>query len=236
VGESLTCFLFALVILLRLPETREHEDRVSRAFTGIGRVFTDRGFLLVCLANLLVTSVYTQQLVTLPLFVRFERGLTLTDHGLLLSLNGLLIVTLEMIVVARTRRVPPLFAIAAGSALMGLGFGALPLTAGLGGMALCAAVWTFGEMVAWPVMPVWIVSRAPGELRGRYLGVIGLFTGVSLLLGASGGTWLVENHGQGALWRTSFWVSQAAAAAVLLLAVVERVRERRRAAPGPEAG
>jgi predicted MFS family arabinose efflux permease len=226
-GESATSLLFGLVILLRLPESRPGAVEQVRALRGLRQVASDRLFLLLCFANLCVVSVYMQQLSTLPLYVVEHLGLSLVDQGFLLSINGGGIVLFEMLIVARTRRMRPLFAIALGSALMGLGFGGLGLAHDFAGLAACVGLWTLGEMVAWPILPNWVVSRAPEALRGRYLGFTGVSTGLALLLGAAGGTRLARERGFDVLWTVCLAVCLGAALLVLALGVFERTRARR---------
>jgi hypothetical protein len=82
----------------------------------------DRAFLLFLAATVLLAFVYFQQQATLPLHVR-RSGLSNADFGLLLSLNGVLVMLFELPLSSFTMRKPAKQMMALGFLLVGRGSG-----------------------------------------------------------------------------------------------------------------
>ena len=197
-GEALTSVVFGVVALAALPEgirSRRSEERRGETVRSIA---ADRRFLLFLLATVLAAFVYMQSGATLPLQVR-DSGLGTTTFGWLISLNGLLIVTLEFPLIGITRRfaAPPV--VATGVVLTGIGFAltGVAYTAVL--LALTVVIWTFGEMIAAPVASAYVADLAPPHLRGRYQGAFNLTFAIGFVLAPALGTRLYDQS-PGALW------------------------------------
>jgi MFS family permease len=143
-------------------------------------------------------------------------GLTPADFGLLLSLNGILVVLLELPISSLTMRRPPKHMLAIGFLLVGLGFGLTALADTFALLAVTVVIWTLGEMVAAPVGYAFVADIAPEHLRGRYQGLYGLFWGTGSVTGPALGTLLFTAS------VTGLWVLCGALgllAAILVLAV-----------------
>jgi hypothetical protein len=61
--------------------------------------------------------------------------------------------------------------IAAGLALIGVGFGLTAMAHTVPALAVTVVLWTFGEMIAAPVGSAYVAELSPEHLRGRYLGL-----------------------------------------------------------------
>lgn len=199
-GDALTSIVFGVIALVALPEgvrTRRGEERRGEGLRTMAR---DRAFLFFLAASVFGAFVYFQSQTTFPLHVR-ESGLSDSDYGLLISLNGFAIVLLELPLVAITRRYPARPVLALGSILVGLGFALNALANDLPELALTVLIWTLGEIVYAPVASAYVADIAPEHLRGRYQGAWGLTWGLAFVfapaLGAamfawsSDGLWLV---------------------------------------------
>ena len=72
---------------MNFPADRPRKDKASRpAGAGYRQMFRDWAFMSVVIAAILITFVYYQQLLGVPLRVR-EVGLSNADFGLLLTLR-----------------------------------------------------------------------------------------------------------------------------------------------------
>lgn len=120
----------------------------------------------------MVGFVYFQAYSTFALQVRAD-GLSAAAYGALLSLNGLLIATLELPLTTLTQRLPVRPTIAAGLLLIGVGFTVNAITRGVPLLGLSVVLWTIGEMVHSPVIAAHIATLAPPRLAGRYQGLFG---------------------------------------------------------------
>lgn len=197
-GEALTSVVFGVVALAALPEGTRSRRSEERRGESVRSIAADRRFLFFLLATVLAAFVYMQSAATLPLHVR-DSGLGTTTYGWLISLNGLLIVTLEFPLIGITRRfaAPPV--VATGVVLTGIGF-ALTGTADTAVLlALTVVIWTLGEMIAAPVGSAYVADLAPPHMRGRYQGAFNLTFAIGFVLAPALGTRLYDRS-PGALW------------------------------------
>jgi dipeptide/tripeptide permease len=185
-------------------------------------ILADRAFLLFLVSSLLVAFTYMQSTTTLPLHVR-AAGLSTLVYGALISVNGALIVAIEVPLVAVTGRFPAPPVIALGNLLVGLGFGLTALAHDVPLLAVTVVIWTLGEIVGAPVASAYVADLAPEHLRGRYQGAWGLTFSLGLVLAPVLGTALFERS-QAALWLVCGVLG--ALSAVLVMAIPRRPRVR----------
>jgi MFS family permease len=176
----------------------------------------DRLFLFFLVSSVLGAFVYFQQLATLPLHVK-ESGLSEADYGLLISLNGVVIVLVELPLVSITQRFPYRPVLALGSLLVGLGFALTAFANDVPELALTVLVWTFGEIVYAPVASAYVADLAPEHLRGRYQGAWGLTWGLAFVLAPIVGAAIYEWNPDG-LWFTCGLLGLLSALLLLLQA------------------
>lgn len=207
VGEAVTSTAFGVMALVGLPHgvrSRRSEERPGEALRAIG---ADRRFLLFLLASVLASFVYFQSGAAFPLHVR-AAGLSRAVYGGLISLNGLLIVLLELPVVGFTRRFAAPRMIALGMVLTGVGFGLTAAAFSVPALALTVVIWTLGEMIAAPVMNTYVAGLAPRQLRGRYQSAYSLTYSLALILAPAVGSRLFA-------WSpTGLWLACAALSVV----------------------
>jgi MFS family permease len=216
VGEAVTSAILGVVALIGLPEgvrTRRAEESPGEALRSIRG---DRRFMIFLVASVLAGFVYFQSGSSFPLHIR-AAGLSRAVYGFLISLNGLLIVLVELPLVGITRRFTPVRVIAAGMLLTGIGFGLTAVAFSVPALALTVVVWTFGEMIAAPMMNTHVANLAPLHLRGRYQGAYVLTFSLSLVLAPAIGTTLFAWSPTG-LWVICAGLSAVAAALVVRFA------------------
>lgn len=110
--------------------------------------------------------------VVLPLHVT-ALGFSTATYGMLLSLNGFMIATIEIPATSIMIRFPARLTIAAGFLLIGLAFGFVGLSATITLLVMAIAVATIGEILAMPVAGAFVADLAPDYMRGRYQGLLG---------------------------------------------------------------
>lgn len=201
VTDAVTSAAFGFLVLVALPRGRVTAREEERERGGFRTILTDRPFLMFLLGSLVISFVYFQgQSAALPLHVVRVSHLAPSDFGLLLALNGILVVLLELPISSITMHRPPKQMIALGFLLVGLGFGLTATAHTLPMLLLTVAIWTFGEMIAAPVGYAYVADVAPEHLRGRYQGLYGVFWGTGSVTGPAVGAWLL------AVSATWFWV------------------------------
>jgi MFS family permease len=233
VTDAATSVAFGIIALTALPEgrrTSRSEDVVAGA--GYRSILSDRAFVLFLGASALIAFVYFQQQVALPLHVK-DTGLSFTDLGILLSINGTLVVLLELPISSLTMRRPAPEMLALGMALVGVGFGLTAVSHSMLTLAGTVTVWTFGEMIASPVGYAYVADIAPEHMRGRYQGIYGLFWASGTVTGPLIGA-VVFARTPGGFWAVCAVLGVVAAAMVLAGRHGGRLRKDSPSGPDPE--
>ncbi|MDX2679981.1 MDR family MFS transporter [Streptomyces sp. NY05-11A] len=202
--EAAATLLSALVIATRLPETRTHpvdtgEGAVEERGTGFRTVLRDREFLVAVGLSFLLIMVFQQAAVGLP--VAMDRsGLTPAQYGLVMSLNGILIVALQLPLGRRLERLEPGRPLVVASLLCAGGFGLNALAGGAAVYAVAVVVWTLGEIVHAPVNMGLIARLSPSAARGRYQGVHALSWATATMAAPLCAGVVIDRFGPDALW------------------------------------
>lgn len=235
VADGLTSMLCAWMVWRGVPETRPAaapaDGRPRRTTVG-GFVapFRDRTFLAFLLLSFLTALVFMQHMTALPLDMT-AHGVSSVGYGLVVALNGILIVALQPFlgpVLARHDRSRTL---ALGAFVVGAGFGwnALATTAPM--YAIGMVILTLGEMAVLPVANTVVADLAPVETRGRYQGAYGMSFGLATCVAPALGSWALQHAGSVVLWLGTFAVAAVVAAGHLALApTLRRLRHQRLAA------
>lgn len=200
VGDALTSVVFGVIALTALPKGVRSPRGDERRGEAIRTIARDRAFLFFLVSSVLGAFVYFQSNATFPLHVK-ESGLSNSDYGLLISLNGLAIVVLELPFTSITQRFPAVPVLTVGSLLVGLGFALNAWAESLAALAFTVLIWTIGEIVYAPVASAYVADLAPEHLRGRYQGAWGLTWGLAFMLGPGIGA-AVFALSPDALWLT----------------------------------
>jgi MFS family permease len=226
--DAATTLVTAVIVFARVPETRPAHVATAapRQTGGLGTVLRDRVFLVFLLANLAMAMVMMQHLSTLPIAMATD-GLSPATFGMVIAVNGVLIVAGQMFVpklLAGRRRSNVL---ALSCVVMGIGFGATAFADLAWVYAATIVVWTLGEMIHSPSNSALIAELSPTALRGRYSGMTSLAWSAAAALAP-----IIGGATQEALGNTTLWLGCAVVGG--LVAGVQLVsgpaRERRAAA------
>ncbi|MER6668611.1 MFS transporter [Amycolatopsis japonica] len=230
--DAATCVLFGLLVWRAVPETRGGGGPRERG--GFTVVLRDRVMAGLMLVSLVVAFVFLQSLATLPLAMR-EDGLSPAGYGLVMAVNGIVIVVVQPLVGHRLGRWDPSRVLTFGILLTGLGFGATAFASTTLAYAACAVFWTLGEIVIQSVGVAIVAELAPPHLRGRYNGAYGTAAGLAAFVAPLGGTQLLV-LGAPVLWTVCLGLCLAAAVGQLLLGNAVRRRMATTAVPVAAVG
>ncbi|GGR50071.1 MDR family MFS transporter [Streptomyces roseolus] len=215
--DAVATTLCAVIVFLRLPETRpERTAGKTAGRSGAAEkvsmldVLRDAPFRTLVLLNLLVCLVFTAPWIGLPLTMA-EQGLPPSSYGLVIAVNGVVIVGFQLLVNKVTERRSPVVLLTVSSLLFAVGTGATALAGSSVAFAATVVVWTVGEMVHVPTNAAATARLAPEHARGRYQGVMGMSWAVAgfvapILAGA-----IVDGPGSDVLWAGTFGVGVLAA-------------------------
>jgi MFS family permease len=200
VGDAITSILFGIVAWFALP----HGIRASKDESGwpeaLKVIAVDRRFQQFLIASIAIGFVFFQMSSTFGLHLT-RKGISETWYGLILSLNGLLVVAFELLITTYSQRFPAPKAMAFGFVLIGVGFASNAFASSVPAFALAMIVFTAGEMAAMPVASAYVADLAPEHMRGRYLGMNGFVWALALAFGPSLGVLVYERSPTG-LWLT----------------------------------
>ncbi len=164
--------------------------------------YSDKLYLMFIAVVLVYAACFCQLFSTLPVYYKDVMRLSEPTIGLLMGLNGVIIVCIEMILVFRLEsRRRDMQLIAWGAGLTAFSFIWLNLLPPLLLSALLAMITvTFGEILAIPFINTFWTKRASPENRGQYAGIYTMTWSLAQVLGPTGGTWIAGHLGFTTLW------------------------------------
>lgn len=181
---------------------------------SLWRELRARPALLVLLGAILVTDiVYRQQYSAFPVYLA-DQGLDVRAFGLVIALNGAVILLLELPAAVALRRRPALPVVSAGLMLVGAGYAALLLGAGVASAVTMMVLLSLGEILYKTPATAYVADQAPEHAMGRFQS---LYAGVSVsgvVLGPPLGGALYS-AAPGLLWPLCAGLAAGAGAAVL---------------------
>ncbi len=174
-------------------------------------ILRDGTFLLFCLSTLAIAVVFMQALSTLPLYM-LTCQLDKLTIGKLLSINGFLIVLLQLPLTRVWGRFNRMTAIIVGGLLVGIGTGATAFAHVWWAFIPTIIIWTTGEISQAPFTHAVVSELAPVSLRGRYMGLFSVTFSTSILIGAPLGGFILDRYGGPTLWASCLASSLVAVA------------------------
>ncbi len=181
-GDAATSLLYGIVALLALPKSTAARQ-INATWGEAWRVLRhDRKLHQMLAANLCIGLIFFQMASTLGLYMT-HLGFSPAAYGMVISLNGALIVFCELPLTTITRRFPARRVMAVGYLVIAAGFSLNLLAHSIPALVACMLLFTLGEMITMPMVMAYVANLAPANLRGRYLGVSGLAWSIALIIG-----------------------------------------------------
>lgn len=199
---------------------------------GLWRELRARPAVLVLLGAIAVIDlVYRQHYTTFPVFLA-DHGMDTRAYGLLIGINGGVIMLLEIPAALALRRRSPLHVIGSGLVLVGGGYAMLLLGVGIATTVAMMVLLTLGEILYKTTATAYVADESPEHAIGRFQS---LYAGVSVsgvvLAGPLGGA--LYDAAPGLLWPVCAVLGAAAGVTVLVMGAPGA---RRRARPAHETG
>jgi len=196
---------FLLWYLLPHPsETLLKEDEASRERLRNLPLspWQDTAYLKFLFFNMLAVTAFFQLISAIPAYWKKEMLLSEFEIGLLMGLNGLLIVLIEMPLLHRIEnKVSKKTSLTRGILLFAFSYAVL-LTElpGMWASVLYIFFITIGEIFYMPFTSSLIGQLAPKEQLGQYMGLYSISWGIGIVLAPTIGLYLAEHRGFDALW------------------------------------
>jgi predicted MFS family arabinose efflux permease len=207
-ADGITCMLAALLLRIALPPmiNNNKRERITKAEQNSFSVWKDKVYLAFTFFIFLSALCFLQIFSLLPVFFKEQLYLSKPVIGLVLALNGLIIVVVEMVLVFKLEgKRSPVQYISAGAFLIGLSYLVLNLPlAGLTVALLAMIIITAGEMLMFPFVNTFWVSRSNEYNRGQYAAVFTMSFALGQVLAPTFGAQIVQHSGYAVLWYVVF--------------------------------
>ena len=165
--------------------------------------YHDKTYLYFIVLTTIFAVCFFQLFTLLPVYYKQELQLSVEYIGIIMAINGILLATLEMVIVYNLegRRRNTLY-ISAGVFLVGLSYMIL-------NFSLLPAAWmafvsmiliTFGEMFAMPFMNSFWISRTLPQNRGQYASLYTISYALAQVIAPAMGSQIVRFAGFSLLW------------------------------------
>jgi MFS family permease len=184
IGDAATSLLYGIVAWFALPSGLKSHRAEGSLLETVRVIRDDHRFRQVLIASLLVGLVFVQAFSTMGLEI-IGSGFSASTYGLILSMNGMLVVLFELPLTTLTKDKPPRRVLAVGYILIGLGFASNLLERSWPLLVTTSALFTLGEMISMPVSGAYVADLAPVDKRGLYMGTNGLVWAVAFVFGPS---------------------------------------------------
>ncbi|MER6314844.1 MFS transporter [Streptomyces sp. NPDC001581] len=236
VADGIGTLFFALWTARVVPARSADRTPAAAPDGGLGRgawgeLRARPGVLVLLGAILVVDVIYRQQYSTFPVYLA-DHGLDTGAYGLIIALNGAVILVLELPAAVALRARPPLRVVGTGLLLVGAGYGALLLGTGIAAAVAMMVLLSLGEILYKTPATAYVADQAPPHAIGFYQS---LYAGVSasgVVLGPPLGGALYS-AAPGLLWPLCAVLAAGAGGAVLWAHARQRRHEAR---PAHETG
>ncbi|MFJ1867218.1 MFS transporter [Streptomyces sp. NPDC088097] len=225
-ADGLGTLFFALWTARAVPARGAARAPAAAGDGGSGRggllaELRARPTVAVLLGAVLVADVvYRQQYYVFPVFLA-DYGFDVGTFGLVIALNGAVILLLELPAAVALRDRPPLAVIGSGLVLVGAGYAALLAGAGIASAVTMMVLLSLGEILYKTTATAFVADRAPEHAVGRFQS---LYAGVSVsgtvLAAPLGGA--LYAAAPGLLWPLCAGLAAGAGAVLIRLSARER--------------
>ncbi|MGW9177675.1 MDR family MFS transporter [Streptomyces decoyicus] len=206
-GEATLVLGCALIVFWKLPESRpaasapagQDDAGAAPGPVSMLTVLRDGRFMTVVCLNLLLALLFQQAYVSMPVSMG-QDGFTSADFGLVIAVNGVLVVLLQIPVTRFIEHRSPAMLLIGSALLAGYGFGLTALAGSVAMYAVAVGVWTLGEIINSPTQMGLVVRLSPLHGRGRYQGMYSLSWSIASLAAPLLGGTVIDHYGADALW------------------------------------
>jgi len=174
----------AIIVFVLIKESYSERERAnSVTLAQLGGVFRDRLFILFCSVGALTSLVYSQLYGLLSVYTEYV-GLPSYAFGVLFSVNGAMVVALQIPIRKAAMRVGSTKAFIVAQLLFAAGFTYFLVSKDFYQFLTGVVVLTLGEIAFMPASSGFIANLSPSDMRGRYMALSGLFFGIGGSVGS----------------------------------------------------
>ena len=211
--DAATCFSAALLFRLTLKDNFKKTSVELNSKSQISNTDVETevipsspyrdGFFMVFLVIIcLLAFAFLQLFYTIPVYFKQELELSEGVIGLLMALNGIIIVLIEMpLVYLVDKRYNKFTSMALGAVLIGLGFAIFIVPSIWIGIAIISSILlTLGEIFYMPFASAFVAERSTAANRGQYMALYTMAWAIASVVAPMSGLYIGEHFGFNSLW------------------------------------
>lgn len=201
--EAAVCTVYALLAAAVLPRhdapAEDGTPAPRETKPPLSALFADRRYLVFLLAVFINAAVYVQYVSVLPISLK-DAGYAIGWYSAMVSINGVIVITCELLMTKLVQRWPVKVVVALGFLLLAIGRALYALPWGIVVIIAGTLIWTLAEIVGGPSVFAYPGLAAPEGMRGRYLGAMQFAFGLGTALGPVIGLALYHVVGRSVWW------------------------------------
>jgi MFS family permease len=202
-----------------LSETDSATSEIATPLVGTS-VLKDLKFLFFLIAVVPANLVFFQHIGGLPLYIVDDLKYSTAAFGLFSAINTVLIIIAEVPLNNMMANMSYSRSMFIGALLAAIGFGAMAIARDITPLIITIIIWTFGEMIFFPVTAAYASEIAPAKKRGEYMGYFQMTFSFAFSAGPWLGAVVYEKYGAVILWSGALVMGLITA--VLILFVKEK--------------
>lgn len=218
--DGLTCIIASLLLyfLFSGSKTNVSDKNILHEKSNTSSPYKDRIFLMGMFCVFLVGVCFFQMFNVLTVYYKQHLHMKENVIGAVLALNGLIIAFVEMVLVYKleNRRNAVIY-MTLGSFFIGLSFLVLDISPAFSFVLLQMIIVTLGEMLLFPFMNNFWVSRSNEQNRGQYAAVYTMSFSAAIVLAPTFASQVATWLGFSVLWIINFILCSFAALGYFLL-------------------
>ncbi len=173
IGSAIMAGAFVMNVFF-IPETKPASVVTEEiTFRKMMAVSDNRPFLMLCVMTGTLWFFISQWMSVLTIYVTSDMGFSEGIVGALFSVNGLMVVSLQLWITSKMVRFKRSAVLLSGQVVAAMGFLGLFLVSDLLGLFACVVVMTLGEIVYMTIVGAIIADMSPESERGLYMGFAG---------------------------------------------------------------
>lgn len=204
--DGITCIMAAMLLLKYLPYRSVAEQQKSKSVEQhkSRSAYRDYPYLGFIILVAVYAMLFFQLFTSIPVFWEREWHFSEVKIGILLALNGFLVVILEMPIVKALENYKR-FMVLIASGCISLAVSYIFLGANLGGLFAAVSYIVFAtlsEILAMPFMINYAVSRPKPDRQGQYMALYSIAYGIAHIFAPLGGMYIADRLGFSNLYWT----------------------------------
>lgn len=205
--DGITCIIASLLlfVILKPKKIKTEEPKEPIVKEGISP-YKNALYLIFITIMVFNGILFVQYFSVMPLYYEQAHFLSEDLIGLLLFLNGIIIVIFEMPLVAWLERIKISKTMATfwGVVFLALSFIVLNISSWFGVLVIGMILMTIGEMVGSPFSNALALSMSPKGRKGSYMGLYTMSWSFSHIFGHNSGMNMVNTYGYDTTWNIFF--------------------------------